>query len=558
MPAPANFNGRCLALAFFLLLSLFVVTPKHGLSCGSSLGGKFAVSTAGHGISGIRQRPRVSRGGSAFLVKIRNQRESLRCAGELDKVGHLTDYLSDIEPIESPLAAKPGFKDDILERDEKIVVDMSMCKGEVCEDDARTFVRAGPRDNLYFEPSQVRAGIVTCGGLCPGLNSVVREVTNSLWQIYGVHDIKGFKYGLRGLRTDLSEDPEEHRKRFVVDLTPDNVAGIHLMGGTILGTGRGNYDKEGILRTIDEYGINMLFVVGGDGTHAAANAIYQSAKESGTHIGVCAIPKTIDNDINIIDRSFGFETSIEEAQRAIQSAKVEAKASINGVGIVRLMGRHSGAITLMASLASNDVDIALIPEVEFTEKAFLEHLVHVLDKKGHAVVVAAEGMAEVVLRELQGKQDDLSKGGATKPISGDIGQHLKEIIQGHLTSLKMDHRLVNIDPTYMIRSIPANAGDRLYCTVLAQQAVHGTMAGFTGFSAGMVSTNYVYIPITEVIKAGPRKVDPHGQMWYRLVTSTQQPAAFTGDIEGEKEEPENRTPPFSEKSKSSAEALSTS
>eukprot|EP00472_Partenskyella_glossopodia_P008811 CAMPEP_0197521852 /NCGR_PEP_ID=MMETSP1318-20131121/7075_1 /TAXON_ID=552666 /ORGANISM="Partenskyella glossopodia, Strain RCC365" /LENGTH=362 /DNA_ID=CAMNT_0043073999 /DNA_START=12 /DNA_END=1100 /DNA_ORIENTATION=- len=310
-------------------------------------------------------------------------------------------------------------------------------------------------------------------------------------------------------------------------LNPDSVAGIHQQGGTILGTGRGAFDADAIMDTLDAFGINMLFIVGGDGTHGAADAIYEQARKDKKKLTVVAIPKTIDNDINIIDRSFGFETSIEEAQRAISSAKVEAKASINGVGIVRLMGRHSGAITLMASLASNDVDVALIPEVPFNEQRFLDHLVHVLDTKGHAVVVAAEGMADVVLKELQKKAAlDVTQGGATQPISGDIGQHLKQRIKSHLASLKMDHRLINIDPTYMIRSIPANAGDKVYCAVLSQQAVHGAMAGFTGFSAGMVNTNYVYIPITEVIKAGPRKVDPHGQMWYRLVTSTQQPASF--------------------------------
>uniref|UniRef100_A0A7S2TVM4 Phosphofructokinase domain-containing protein n=1 Tax=Lotharella oceanica TaxID=641309 RepID=A0A7S2TVM4_9EUKA len=282
------------------------------------------------------------------------------------------------------------------------------------------------------------------------------------------------------------------------------------------------------MKTLEALGLNMLFVVGGDGTHSAANAIYATARERGMKISVVGIPKTIDNDISLIDRSFGFETSIEEAQRAIISAKVEAKASINGVGIVRLMGRHSGAITLMASLASNDVDIALIPEIPFNEKAFLEHLDSVLERQGHAVVVAAEGMAEVVLKELQEQHSaqELAKGGATQSISGDIGVYLKSSINEFLKQRNKEHRLVNIDPTYMIRSIPANAGDKVYCTVLSQQAVHGAMSGFTGFSAGMVSTNYVYIPITDIIQAGPRKVDPQGQMWYRLVTSTQQPAQF--------------------------------
>eukprot|EP00466_Bigelowiella_natans_P003245 jgi/Bigna1/57426/fgenesh1_pm.13_\ len=395
-------------------------------------------------------------------------------------------------------------------------------------------MEAGPREKIFFKPEEVKAGIVTCGGLCPGLNSVVREVTNSLWENYGVRDITGFRYGLRGLRADLSPSLEKHKNDFCMELNPKTVAGIHQMGGTILGTGRGYYDRDGILATAKALGINMLFIVGGDGTHAAANAIYESARDEGLKMSVVAIPKTIDNDINIIDRSFGFETSIEEAQRAIESAKVEAKASINGIGIVRLMGRHSGAITLMASLASNDVDIALIPEIEFSEEKFLEHLLKVLQKKQHAVIVAAEGMAEVALKELQQKAmggEQLAKGGATQPISGDIGQHLRAKIKACLSERNMDHRLVNIDPTYMIRSIPANAGDRVYCAVLAQQAVHGAMAGFTGFSAGMVSTNYVYIPILEVIKAGPRKVDPNGQMWYRLITSTQQPASFKADLD---------------------------
>ncbi|GAB5356180.1 hypothetical protein AAMO2058_000268900 [Amorphochlora amoebiformis] len=443
------------------------------------------------------------------------------------EVSHIRDYLPDVKAIPSPLATKPGFRDDIRELDEKVMVDIAVCKGELCEDDARSFLRAGPREELYFDPKEVRVGIVTCGGLCPGLNSVIREVSNSLWYNYGVHDIVGLKYGLRGLRLDLTGDLEEHKKRFTMPLNPEEVAGIHQLGGTILGTGRGNYDAEAIYETIEKLDLNMLFIIGGDGTHAAADAIYQEARERGRKMSVVAIPKTIDNDINIIDRSFGFETSIEEAQRAILSAKVEASSSINGVGIVRLMGRHSGAITLMASLASNDVDISLIPEVDFNEEKFLEHLMEVLDRKGHAVVVAAEGMAEKVQASLQDTTNvDYKSGGATQSISGDIGQYLKTRIKDHLKSLAMEHRMINIDPTYMIRSIPANAGDKVYCTVLSQQAVHGAMAGYTGFSAGMVSTNYVYIPIQQVIEAGPRKVDPQGQMWYRLITSTQQPACF--------------------------------
>lgn len=372
-------------------------------------------------------------------------------------------------------------------------------------------VRAGARREIYYDPTQVTAAIVTCGGLCPGLNDVVAGLVNKLTD-YGVPEgkILGIKYGFRGFYDQQSKP---------VVLTKRTVDGIQLQGGTILGTSRGGANIREIVKRIDMWGIDMLFVVGGNGGNAGANAIQAMCQQHDVNCCVVGIPKSIDNDILLIDKCFGFDTAVEESQRALLAAKVEASSAHKGIGLVKLMGRQSGFIAMQASMASGVVDAVLIPEVNFKLKGdhgLLAYLESVIKYKGHAVVCVAEGAGQDLLED----GGSLGTDASGNPILRDIGMYLKSEIKAH-PPLK-DADVKYIDPTYMIRAIPTTSTDRIYCKILAHNAVHAAFAGYTGLTVGLVNTHYVLLPIPVVIQA-PRKVDPRGKAWNRLRASIGQP-----------------------------------
>ncbi|XP_073121425.1 ATP-dependent 6-phosphofructokinase 5, chloroplastic [Henckelia pumila] len=369
--------------------------------------------------------------------------------------------------------------------------------------------RAGPREKIYFKPEEVKAAIVTCGGLCPGLNDVIRQIVITL-EIYGVKKIVGIPFGYRGFSdVGLAEMP----------LSRKVVQNVHLSGGSLLGVSRGGPKVSEIVDSMEERGINMLFVLGGNGTHAGANAIHEECRQRQLKVAVVGVPKTIDNDILLMDKTFGFDTAVEEAQRAINSAYIEAHSAYRGIGIVKLMGRSSGFIAMQASLASGQIDICLIPEVPFNlhgPHGVLNHLEYLLETKGSAVVCVAEGAG----------QDLLVKTNATDAsgniVLGDIGVHIQQEVKKFFKGIGNPADVKFIDPTYMIRACRANASDGILCTVLGQNAVHGAFAGYSGITVGICNTHYVYFPIPEVI-VQPRIVDPNSRMWHRCLTSTGQP-----------------------------------
>ena len=193
-------------------------------------------------------------------------------------------------------------------------------------------------------------------------------------------------------------------------------------------------------------------------------ALSKELKNRKSSIILAGIPKTIDNDIPLIDRSFGFESSIEQAVKAIQSANVEATCTPNGVGLVKLFGRSCGFIALQSSLASRDVNVCLIPESTFNlhgEQGFLEFLRRRLEMKGHCVIVVAEGAGSAVLDKTVGDTGKTDKSG--NPILPDIGKILKDEIKSFFDNLKVEVNMKYIDPTYIIRSCPANSFDANYC-----------------------------------------------------------------------------------------------
>jgi len=377
---------------------------------------------------------------------------------------------------------------------------------------------AGPREKIYFDPAKTKAAIVTCGGLCPGLNDVIRAVVMQLYYRYHVKNILGIRYGFQGFIAKYGHG--------VIELTPDFVKDIHTLGGSILSSSRGNQDIEEIVDSIYQLNINILFCIGGDGTMRAAELITEEITKRHLNISIIGIPKTIDNDLNVIDKTFGFDTAIAEAVKVIDCAHVEAKGAPNGVGLVKIMGRQSGHIAVSAALAQNDVNFVLIPEVQFDldgEKGFFKALDNRLRNRHHAVVLVAEGAGQ----DLFDRSAPLRRDASGNIKLDDIGVLLKGHIEKYFSGTDMEINLKYIDPSYTIRSVSSNASDSLYCAVLGQCAVHAGMAGKTGMVVGLYKNEYVHLPIRTVTTR--KKVNPKGNVWMRVLEATGQPPSMKND-----------------------------
>ncbi len=375
------------------------------------------------------------------------------------------------------------------------------------------FELAGPRNRVFFDAPRVRAGIVTCGGLCPGLNNVIRGLVLELWFGYGVKRITGFRYGYEGL-ISRGATPEA--------LTPDTVSRIHHQGGTILGSSRGSQDPAKVVDTLEALGIDLLFVIGGDGTIRGAMQLGAEIEKRGLAIGVVGVPKTIDNDIHFIDRSFGFESAYSAAVEVIRAARVEATGARDGIGLVKLMGRHSGFVACNAALASTDVDLVLIPEVPMQlegDHGVLRYVERVLDRQGHAVIVVAEGAAQ----DLLAKGSEADKSGNSK--LGDVGVFLRDRITQHFRQEARDVTLKYIDPSYAIRSVAASPSDSVYCWNMARNAVHAAMAGNTEMLIGRWHGRFVHVPMPLATRSR-KQVDPGDDVWTSVIEATGQPRQF--------------------------------
>ncbi|HUW20180.1 MAG TPA: ATP-dependent 6-phosphofructokinase [Sedimentisphaerales bacterium] len=377
---------------------------------------------------------------------------------------------------------------------------------------APAFERAGPRRQIFFDPEKLNCGIVTCGGLCPGLNDVIRTITLSLiWQ-YGVKNVFGFKYGYLGLSSNAPQEP--------LLLTPDSVDEIHLKGGDILSSSRGPQDPEDMVENLRKTDIALLFCIGGDGTLHGASRLCRVIKERGLKTAVVGVPKTIDNDIMGIERSFGFSTAVEAARAAIWAAHAEAKGAWNGVSLVKLMGRDSGFIAAYTTLANSDVNFCFIPEVPLVlegENGFLNSLEKRLDKRHHAVIVVAEGAG----RDLTEKTDARKTDASGNILPDDIGLIIKERIERHFKDINKPIALKYIDPSYMIRSLTADSNDAAFCLMLGQNAVHAGMSGRTNMVIGYWNQYFTHVPISlTVLKR--KKVDPNGDLWQTVLATTGQ------------------------------------
>jgi 6-phosphofructokinase 1 len=378
------------------------------------------------------------------------------------------------------------------------------------------FEKAGPRKQLYFQPGETVSAIVTCGGLCPGLNAVIRGIVMMNYYRYNNQRTYGIRYGYAGLVKELG-----HEVQF---LTPKNVESLHIAGGTILGSSRGPQPPEPMVDRLEELGVNVLYTIGGDGTQRGAMAIIKEIQRRGLDIAVVGIPKTIDNDLLHMDKSFGMETAFSKACDAIYSAHTEAEASENGIGIVKLMGRESGFIAANATLATNEVNYCLIPEVDFDldgPGGLLAHLEDRFKRKSHAVIVIAEGAGQKFVQDPDRKEQDAS--GNTK--LGDIGIYLQKAIKKHFELKNIPTSIKYIDPSYIIRSCAPTPNDAIFCSQLAQMAVHAGMSGRTNLLLGYTNGQFIHLPIS-LATSKRKKIDPHSQLWLSVLEATGQPASL--------------------------------
>lgn len=405
--------------------------------------------------------------------------------------------------IKSPLY-DTGFH---FHRDDESVMlerDYNVLKAGVEKDGfVPVFERAGARKMIFHDPRWSKAAILTAGGLCPGLNSVIKGITLTLKQIYGVPMVYGIPYGYEGLNPDFGHTPRV--------LTEEIVDNIHEDGGTIIGSSRGQQDPVKMLETLVRMDVNMLFCIGGDGTLRCAHEIAVEAQRQKLNISVIGIPKTIDNDICFMDRTFGFETAVYATNSVITAAHNEANGAMNGVGLIHVMGRDSGFIAAYASLANTQVNFCLVPEVKFNlesgPRALLPVLFDRLKRRRHAVIVVAEGAGQ-----------DLISGERERDKSGNIlhkniGLFLKGEIQKYANKTGMEVNVKYFDPSYQIRAIPAIGTDAVFCFLLAQNAVHAAFAGRTDTVIGHWSDAFTHVPIPLAVSER-KKINPNGSLWH--------------------------------------------
>jgi 6-phosphofructokinase 1 len=376
---------------------------------------------------------------------------------------------------------------------------------------------AGPREMIYFTPHHVHAGIVSCGGLCPGINDVIRSIVRCLSR-YGVNRISGIRYGYKGFLPEYKFD--------IMPLTMKNVDDIHKLGGTFLGSARGGGKEVAkIVDAIEQLNLNILFTIGGDGTQRGSLDIANEIEKRGLKIATVGIPKTVDNDFSFIERSFGFDTAVAKAVEVVTAAHMEANSQINGIGLVKVMGRESGFIAAHTALASHEVNFVLIPEVPFDldgPNGFLHHLEDRINRRHHAVIIVAEGaLQDKLLKEV--KTDD---SGNIK--MADVGTYMRDRIQKFFDDKKTETNLKYIDPSYMIRSAPAVPSDSIYCERLGNAAGHAAMAGKTKLIIGLVNNEFVHLP-TKVVISKRSHVDPEGSLWRDTLDATHQPVLMTNN-----------------------------
>ncbi len=420
--------------------------------------------------------------------------------------------------IDSPLPLSTVLGDGLVNfTEDQWGLRFDVLTGMGGDDSEVAFELAGPRERLFFNPSRVRAAVVTCGGLCPGLNNVIRSIQLELSHGYGVKEILGIRFGYRGLHGDSGLEP--------IALTSERVSDIHRLGGTMLGSSRGPGDVPAMVEFLRSRQIDMLFCLGGDGTQRGAHAIAEEVLRRELPIAVVGVPKTIDNDIPYVERTFGFSTAIEQARNVVDCAHAEARGADNGIAIVKLMGRHAGYIAAAATVASQEVNFVLVPEVPFAldgAGGFLAALEDRVVGRGHAVIAVAEGAGQDLVDGAAVGADE-----SGNKLLKDIGLLLRGRIEEHFAAAGVPISIKYFDPSYSIRAVPADADDSVLCDTFARHAVHAAMAGKTDMVIGLMRAKSIHVPISLVARER-KTMDSEGELWRAALAATGQPPRFAG------------------------------
>lgn len=395
---------------------------------------------------------------------------------------------------DNPLLKYKTYQQHFVDMNTIVQKNIIYDRTETKQNKTDVYRKAGPTKKLFFNPKSVNAAILNAGGLCPGINNIVYDLVFSLEHVYNVNKIYGIKNGYTGII-----------RHNMLELNMDAIEGIQHQSGSFLGTSRGSFDPTLVLDYLQYRKIQQLFIIGGDGTHKGAFDLFEHAKKRKQTLSIACLPKTIDNDLPIIDKSFGFDTAVEAAKQAIMAAHSEARSTENGIGIVKLMGRSCGWIAMYSSLASYNVDICMIPERNYDFERVIEYVDYKLNTQGHCVIVIAEGV-------------DTNIKGVYVEEKNDIGVWLRENIRNRFPEACVKY----IDPTYLIRALPANCSDSIYCKLLAQSAVHAAMSGVTGFTVGSINGKMCIIPLCKMVNDS-NKIPLDDKMWIRLVQSNLQP-----------------------------------
>ena len=464
-------------------------------------------------------------GGSLIMSTIdQSMKDTARMYSSLSETGEISDPRKFLVKNLGESTFKSPLKTDLYRDDsQRILIDptfrMSQDRAFCSVESPPSFELSGPRKKIHFNPVESKAAIVTCGGLCPGLNDVIHGIVMELWYHYHVKTIYGFKYGYQGMNPEYGQD--------LMLLTPTSVKGIHEDGGTILKSSRGEQPVDVCVDTLRDLGVNMLFCIGGDGTLRGAHDLHLEIEKRGLDIAIVGIPKTIDNDILWMVQSFGYVTAVSEAREAIHSAHTEATGAYNGIGIVKLMGRDSGYIAASATMAIAHVNFVLVPEVPFElhgAKGLLQALKERIVDRKHAVIVVAEGAGQ----DLLANQGETSTDASGNRLHKDIGMFLKDEIKNYFKGEGIPASIKYIDPSYIIRSVPANAYDSIYCMELAHGAVHAAMAGKTDVVIGRWGTFFTHVPIPAATEYR-NKINPESDLWRSVLEATGQPSLMIND-----------------------------
>ena len=372
----------------------------------------------------------------------------------------------------------------------------------------RLFEKAGPRKHLFFEPAKAKVAIVTCGGLCPGMNNVIRSVYVQLHYHYGVPAVLGI------------------RTAFLVFLRSCQPAHVAEFGNGEQHPPEGWHPAGNIARAGQpDIVVDFLqaptsaFSSPSAATARSAARIAWRKKCGGaiSNISIIGIPKTIDDDVQYVNRSFGYFTAVDKAKEVIDSAHVEARCVLNGISIVKVMGRDSGFIAAGATLASQEVNFTLVPEVPFTlegEGGLLSVLHRRLLERRHAVIVVAEGAGQELLPHSEERDASGNR------IHRDIGLFLRESIKDYFVAQRMGVVVRYLDPSYYIRSVPASTVDSVLCDSFARHAVHAAMAGKTDMIVGLQHGVFIHVPIP---MATHKRKRLSNEEWAAVVTATGQP-----------------------------------